>query len=199
MATNNPKELSYKNTLIFTIIAAIISILLLLVLLMKNGRQYLPFIVTLECGIFFIILMCITQIYINEQNVLKYMNSKDKIVTFSKCPDYFTKRTIGDKEICSNEYIYFDDNKNKFILKIYPLSTTKTIAFPTNHITTYDSNAPPKKYEKFPLNEIQTAADLSTVAEKCSVVTSPPGGKLSAYDDYSLIPWTTMRARCETV
>ena len=60
-------KVSYFNTMIFTIITGTFSLLLLLILLFKDGRKVLPLILTIEIGVFLIIAVCITQIIINYQ------------------------------------------------------------------------------------------------------------------------------------
>jgi uncharacterized membrane protein YhaH (DUF805 family) len=67
MAQNDNKNTSYFNTLIFTIVAGIISLLLLLALVFKPVRDHaMYFIIALEVGIFTIIAVCIYQIVITH-------------------------------------------------------------------------------------------------------------------------------------
>ena len=70
----NAYKKSYYNTLIFTIIAGVVSVALLCILILKKGQEYMPFIVTLEIGIFSIIALCITMILVNEFRQSKKMD-----------------------------------------------------------------------------------------------------------------------------
>ncbi len=200
MANDATRKTSYFNTLIFTILAGIVSVILLVLLFFKDFRKYLPFIVTLEIGIFTMIAWCIIQIYINEKALAKLRKNLDYQISFSTCPDYFTKRIIGDKEICSNEYIYIDGNKQKKIMKVYPQDDkTGSVAgmrpLPATLSTDYTGKE--QKWEKFPLNELENEPSFKTYAQKCApLFQDPSDSKLSYLKGYNLVPWTNMRSQC---
>ena len=67
MSGSDPKIKSYFNTLIFTIISGIFSLVLIATLFFDMFKKYIPFIVTVEIGLFLIIGYCIYKIYNNEQ------------------------------------------------------------------------------------------------------------------------------------
>lgn len=197
------KKISYFNTLIFTIIAGIFSILLLLLLFVKGFKTYLPFIITLEVGIFVIIAICIIQIILNERLFDKLKKNNSFNINFSSCPDYYTKRDIGTTEICSNEYIYTDEQSRKFIMKIYP-DDDKLYPLPASYTFDYientDTQSGQPKYEKFPLHEIENNTNLKTYNEKCAILnTDPTDLKLTNLKGYNLVPWTTMNAKCASL
>lgn len=199
MSNNDSKKISYYNTLIFTIISAIVSVLLLLVLLLKSGRDYLPFIITLEIGIFSIITFCVIQIIMGERNSEKNKQNEISKISFNTCPDYYLKKYNGDKELCSNEYIVKKGGIN-YIMKIYPADdpsnpTGGIRPLPSAHTFNYQGNE--VKYEKFHLSEIDNENRLKTMSDKCSVLYNEPSNpELSYMKGYNLTPWTTMRSKC---
>ncbi len=200
MANDATRKTSYFNTLVFTIIAGIISIILLVLLFFKDFKKYLPFIVTLEVGIFAMITWCIIQIYINEYALDKLRKNLDYQITFANCPDYFTKRLVGDKEICSNEYIYIDENKQKKIMKVYPVDDpSRPVSgmrpLPSTAVSDYKGGE--KKWEKFPLHEIENEPSFKTYSDKCApLFQAQTDAKVQYLDGYNLVPWTNMRSQC---
>lgn len=186
-------DLSYYNLLIFTILSAIISIILIIVVYLQDYKKYIPFIATLIFGIFGIILYIIIKVYLNN---LDYNN---QILTFDKCPEYFNKKIIDGKEICTNDSIYYDENNNQFILKVYPVDNiNKQFPLPSKLNLTYSQSD--NKYEKFPLNEINNTASLNNNTKKCSTiygtVTDPD---LATFNQYALTPWTNFKSQCASV
>ena len=199
MSDENMK-VSYFNTLIFTIFAGIVSLVLLVLLYFKGFNQYLPFIIALEVGLFGLILLCITQIILNEIYLDKLKKNLGYKVDFNICPDYYTKRNNGNKEICSSDYIYIDKNKKNWIMKIYPEDDPKNPtqgSRPLPSMVSFDYKETDAKYEKFPLNEIENEKTFKTYAEKCGVLAKDPQEPSLAYlKGYNLVPWTTMNSKC---
>lgn len=203
----NDNKQSYMHTLIFTIISGIFSILLLLALSFKGGRDYLPFIVTLEVGIFIIIIVCIYQIYKRAKLQEIFKQRGIKSIDFNICPDYFTKRADGDRDFCANEYIQTDENMQSKIIKIYPADDVidgKRVFPSTNNrdIATIVNNGRTspncQKCDGFYLDELDREPSLKTPREKCGPLFNPPSGSnLSYLSGYHLLPWTTMKAKCE--
>jgi hypothetical protein len=198
--SDEKRKVSYFNTLIFTIIAGIVSILLLVLLFFKGFNEYLPFIIALEVGIFSIIALCITQIILNERFLDKLKKNIRETINFNQCPDYYTKRETGDKEICSSDYIYKDKGNKNWIMKIYPEDDLLNRShgsrpLPANVSLDYIGNEP--KYEKFPLHEIENEPTFKTYDDKCApLTTDPQDPKLSYLRGYNLVPWSTMNSKC---
>lgn len=203
MANDATRKTSYFNTLIFTILAGIISLILLVLLFFKNFKQYLPFIITLEIGIFSMIAWCIIQIYINEKLLNKLRKNLDYQISFNSCPDYFTKRLIGEQEICSNEYIYIDDKKQRRIMKVYPADDKSGAVSgmrPLPATLSMDYKGNEKKWEKFPLNELENESSFKTYTQKCApLFQAPSDSKLKHLKGYDLVPWTNARSQCSIV
>jgi hypothetical protein len=188
------KKISYKNTLIFTIVSAVVSIILIVLLAFASFREYIYFIAIVEVAIFAIIGYCIYRIVTYEKRLEALRNEKSKTVSFSECPDYYIKQfDVKGAPFCSNEYRVKDQHSNEYIMKVYPSSveTPSTI----DQSTSID-NAP--KYDKFYLNEISSNKNLVTTKEKCGILYSEPTNpNLLQLKGYTEIPWTYMRSRCE--
>lgn len=194
------RKVSYFNTLIFTIFAGIVSLILLVLLYFKGFNQYLPFIIALEVGLFGLILLCITQIILNELFLDKLKKNMAYTMEFNACPDYYTKRDNGTKEICSADYVYIDKNKKQWIMKIYPEDDPKNPTLgvrPLPNLASFEYRGDEPKYEKFPLNEIENEKTFKTYADKCGPLTKDSQDpSLSYLKGYNLVPWTTMNSKC---
>jgi hypothetical protein len=190
---NENKKISYRNTLIYTIVTAVISLALLIMLAFKSFFDYVYLIAIVEVGIFIIIGYCIFKIINYEKSLEALKNQKRYYIPFTECPDYFVKKFNESGEpYCSNEYRIKDKNDNTYLMKVYP----DTVPLPTKHdaSTSVDQS---QKYEKFWLNQIQNAKELRTTKDKCSVVSvEPTDPKLAKYKGYTNVPWTYVRGRC---
>jgi len=148
--------------------------------------------------IFGIILICVIQILLNS----KSQKTNKYILTWDKCPDYYTKRTSGTQDICSSDYLYTDAYGIQWIMKIYPDDDTTIPGgmrpLPLTADLTYNGGEP--KYEKFPLTEISKENKLGTDAEKCGVLyNNPTSTSLSYLNGYNLVPWNIMTAKCDSI
>lgn len=191
--SNSSRKISYFNTLIFTIIAGILSLLLLAALFFDVLAQWKVFIITIEVGIFLIIGFCIWQIVANEALLDKYKKAKNFDVDFTTCPDYYITKMVDNKTICSNEYIVEDEYRNKQIMKIYPADNeakNEVYPLPNTHTTSYTDSSKPS--EKFESGYIQGSTELKDTAGRCGAVL----GQNTNYKLYSTIPWVGVRARC---
>jgi hypothetical protein len=192
---NSAKQISYIHTLIFSIIAGIVSVALLLVLLIKKLQSYTPFVVTLEIGIFIIVFSCLIQIWLNEMRLANLRKNGIPYISFDSCPDYYVKRVDGDKEFCSNEYVYQDKTGKKYIMKIYP--TERPVSLPAVHNQNMTTNSD-QPYDKFYLRSLESDPTLKSPSDKCAPLFTPPTDpNLSYLKGYDLLPWTTMRSKCE--
>jgi hypothetical protein len=191
---NENKKISYKNTLIYTIVNALISVILIIFLAFPNFREYMYFIAIIEIGIFIIIGYCIYRIITYEKYLESLKNQKNFYIPFTECPDYFVKKfDLKGEPYCSNEYRIKDKTENNYIMKIYPNS----VPLPLKHDDTINVDTS-QKYDKFWLNQIANSTKLKTVKEKCSVLSvEPTDPTLNEYKGYTGIPWTNIRGRCE--
>ena len=192
MKTN--KKVSYTNTLIYTVVNAILSLVILIVLFLKpEYNKYIYFIIVLEVGMVAIIAYCIYRIIRYEYLLKKMKDSRNVFIPFSECADYYVKKydTAGEP-YCSNEYRIKGNDNNEYMMKVYP----NGVPLPSVHdkTTSIDNS---QKYEKFWLNEIGKSSDLPTNRDKCNILEAEPTDpKLSKYNGYTGIPWTYVKARC---
>lgn len=188
------KKASYFNTLIFTIISGIVSLILLAMLFFDVFRPYIPFIITVEVGIFAIILFCIYKIYTIEKVNELIKADKNFSIDFMQCPDYYVTKKIDGKTICSNEYMIEDQYRKKSIMKIYPADVLgqTTYSFPQNHSVSYTNLTNPQ--EKFDLTSFATTRDLATNQQRCNAVF----GQNDTYRHYSKLPWTSIKSKCDS-
>lgn len=105
---------SYLNTLIFTIVAKVICIVMLLMLFLPIGQRYAYALLTVAICLIVIIIVSLYRIrsYTLKQKALKNaeMKSSTRLTT---CPDYYTKSVNNDGIICTNEYVA-PNNKVKY-------------------------------------------------------------------------------------
>lgn len=82
----------YVNTLIFSIIAGVVSFALLIVLIFASAsREFAYGIVTFELGLIGVILYLIISIYLYERKLRETGSDNNKfIVAVDTCPDYFS-------------------------------------------------------------------------------------------------------------
>lgn len=195
MAQNESSKISYFNTLIFTIISGIISLLLLLTLFFDIGKKYAYLVIGVEVGIFIIIGVCIIQI-INNEKKLKNMKklSSDKI-SFSQCPDYFMKVENNNVINCNNDFIVTTADGKQQKLKIYPADPSITMpnSLPVNN---------PDVKDTFPLFYLEQSTDLKDATQQCNIVINEPNPANTSIDfqnkfkGYSKLPWTYAKSRC---
>lgn len=200
--SQDARKISYFNTLIFTIVSAVVSVVILVLFYFKGLKPFWPFIIALEVGIFFIIGLCITTIILSELALEKKKNDRSYNIPFTSCPDYFTMTNKDNKTYCFNEYIYIDDYKRKFLMKVYPDDdpSDPNGVRPLPSIASSDIVANDPKHEKFNLAEIESEPTFKSAFDRCGpVINDPSDVKLAYLKGYKLLPWTSMRAKCESL
>ncbi len=200
---DNQKK-SYFRTLVFTVVAAILSLALFGLLFWKS--ELITFVAIVEAGIFAIIGYCIYAIVQHEKMLNAMGDPKNFKFGFDVCPDYYTKRsdTETNKDFCSNEYVVVDKNsplQKKLIMKIVDENT----ALPSTHSATFKSKdvvtglmLQPKPSDKFMLDDF-FAPELKTNKERCDVIDPNVVTQLESMQGYKNIPWTYTRSRCEGI
>ena len=200
MSSGDNKKTSYFNTLVFTIIAGIVSLCIMGLFFFDIGKEFMVFLIALEVGIFSIIAFTIFKIYKYEKDI----QSKGGALTmsFDECPDYYVKRDVGGKDYCFNEYHMQDVDGTNTIVKIQPLSIAGT-QVPMNQgtITASDSvDAQDPLYAKFELRKLQNDITIPSSEQKCSLVYSVPRTSqyTATYSHIPDLPWTYARSRCQS-
>lgn len=199
MAQSESSKVSYFNTLIFTIVSGIISLILLILLFLKIGQDWAYLILTVEVGIFIVIGICVFQIIRNEKIRNNLKNNLEERISFYECPDYFNKVSIDNINYCKNDHTYTNTDGRKYTMKIYPDDPSTPLPPSLPAVNT-------SKNESFPLNEIEQTVQFKTAIEECNMVLNEPNlaqasssaekDFLKKYEGYSKLPWTHARSRC---
>lgn len=100
----------YLNTMVFSIVAAVLSLMLLLLLLRgpPEARALSYMIITIEVGLLFVIVQAIVRIHLYERDLRKTAEkAQNNIVVVDGCPDYWTlsKRKKDMASVCSSRYV----------------------------------------------------------------------------------------------
>lgn len=114
----------YWNTLIFTILAGLVSIALLLFMLTGSdlAASLSVFVIAVQLGLLVIIVVCVYRIIIHEQRIENQEKTGSKnTMSVSSCPDYWVKteakqcRNDGHVMIGTNQTVDLDDYDMKTI------------------------------------------------------------------------------------
>ena len=104
--TNRHAKL-YTNTMVFAIIAGIVSLMLLALLYFGAGTEmFSALIITVEIGLLFVIVLSVLRILnVERKNRKLAKNSIDNLLAVKTCPDYWTmhETSIGEKK-CKRAY-----------------------------------------------------------------------------------------------
>lgn len=194
--TNESSRVSYFNTLIFTIVSGILSLLLLLSLFIDIVKEHaFYFIIAVEIGIFTVIAICIYQIVKNEK--MQKNKKLDIKLSFYECPDYFNKIEENSETYCYNNYQVFDARGKSYVLRIYPESVQLPNSLPVANID---------KNEKFNLYQIEQNPEFKNAKDQCAFIVAEPDTNtaisadqqrmMDQYKGYSTLPWTHAQSRC---
>lgn len=202
MAENKVKKVSYYNTLVFTIISGIISLLLLGLLFFNFAKDFKLGIIALEIGIFTVILVCIAQIIYNENFINKLKKNHNVRISFDSCPDYFTKlQDSHQKAYCSNEYIYEDEALNKFLIKVYPENQIPPSDHdPRSMDLLTESDKPAGPIDKFYIDELESKTKNKNSTDIYKDTCAPlfkDNYNNNGLVGYTELPWTTLRSKCD--
>jgi len=192
------REISYFNTLIFTIVAGVVSLILLSTLFFSAMKPYLVGIVTIEIGIFIIIGYCIYKIVKNDNTIRDLMKKNKIVINFDECGDYYVKRTdSAGKMYCTNDYIITDDTNRKFIMKIVGSNMNVPGMNKINYSSSNTAFYRDDRTETYMLRELADNSNMPTYQEKCKPLYEDVSG-LEVYKPYKNIPWTYARSRCDS-
>jgi hypothetical protein len=200
MAATNNNKISYFNTLIFTIIAGVVSLGVVSLLFFDFGKQIIYFIVAFEVGVLGIIAYCIYKIIKGEMDK---NNKKDKyVVRFDQCPDYYSSKIINNKEYCVADYIVRNDKGDVTVMRIFPEKDARgSISAPASINLDYANQTGTDYKYKFELRQLEQDPKIPTFEEKCKYLYTqpPPNPKYNAYRHFTQIPWTYAKSRCASL
>lgn len=209
--TNSLKQQSYFRTLVFTVMAALVSVMLMvLVFFVPQTRDYLALIITIQIGLFLIIAYCIRSVMNKEKDFDNMSNPDNYVVKFDSCPDYFNRKldAVSKRFYCSNEYVVphpYDPSRQVIAKMMLHDPTNVAIQFPDNHSNEYMNTqgavaSKPLPSEKFYIDVLYDKS-LKTIADKCALVDESsvrevPNDPIENRKEYKQLPWTSVRSRC---
>jgi hypothetical protein len=97
----------YINTMVFTIIAGILSAALFVLLWMGSDtvREFAHLIITIELGLLAIIIYAVLRVYMYERKLAEQQgNILKNAISVRLCPDYWTMHERNGKRSCNNTY-----------------------------------------------------------------------------------------------
>jgi hypothetical protein len=193
-------KISYFNTLVFTIITGVASLVLLSLLFFDIGKEFIYFIITFEIGIFVIIAYCITKIILGEMS--KKKNTTGYVVSFDQCPEYYVKENIEGVEYCNNEFTTVDKiTGRKYLMKLFPAEINNFPVEPEQTVIK-GPKAGSTTYDYFPMRNLENDPDFRTMEEKCNLLFKAPTSNEDKYKEhtfYTYIPWTYAKSRCQSL
>lgn len=187
---------SYINTLVFTLVVGLLSLLLLLGMIFTTAMgTYAWFVITLEVGFFAIILWNLIQITTYESRVRKMThNAAKNSLVAQTCPDYFTMSysTTGETE-CINVFKGVSPAKERFIMLFVPSTSSEQVVDDATKstMTRFTVNPPDMKIAMKTFEEKRVEDACKIVQGRADLASSP-----SEPNNYT-VPWTDLRNKCE--
>jgi len=193
------KKIEYFNTLIFTVITGIVSLIVLCMLFFDFGKKFVYLIIMFELGVFVIIGLCIYEIMKAET---KKTNVDGYQIRFNQCPDYYSSVSLNGTDYCMNWFQGKDAFGKDVIIRVYPLQDsfgneiTVNKEFPASELTPAQTST----YTNFALYDLEKEERLPTQNKKCDVIFKPSRDtNLAKYAGHSVVPWTYARSRCQSL
>ena len=171
-----PSAQSYKNTLIFSVIASVLSLGLLAAMFFVPSLQaYFYLVFTIELGLVFVIVASLWTILSYEKKARAELNSLAQNGLASRsCPDYFTPVYTSEGETeCRNCYVGRDPDGTPIALRFRNVSPD----------------------ESDPGTVQLTDLDGKIAKDACRIVDP---GTATANANFS-VPWTEIRPKCTAV
>lgn len=195
MSSNIRKNTSYINTLIFAIVAGVVSVGLLVVIMYANVDDYKYALITIEAGLIGVIVYALVRIYIDESTAARMASNAHKNALLAKnCPDYYTMvNSAKSGQQCINTFKGVAPTGDPFVMVYTPSGRFKE-----------DSGMGGKKKVIFSGNPPDSSIDIKafedqSVQEACLFVAGRPvdgDTNTKTSNNYS-IPWTDMRSKCD--
>jgi hypothetical protein len=186
---------SYVNTLVFAIVAGMISLILLLGLLFTTAMgAYSWFVITLEVGLITIIIWTLVRIFTYESRMRRMnRNATKNALVAQTCPDYYTvfHDAVGSAD-CRNIFRGRSPANEEFVMVYVPGTNFEADPAVRGGII-FKSNPPDHRIEmkKFEDKRINDTCAIVQGRDPSSADAMP----LEA-NNYN-IPWTDLRTKCE--
>jgi hypothetical protein len=121
----------YFNTMVFTVISGIVSLMLLLVMFYAPDfmREYAILIITVEIGLLLNIIIALVRIFRYERRMQELgKNSAANLVGVKTCPDYWTLKELDDgRRECHRQYLAPDDGTHERKVTFQMPGTSDTV------------------------------------------------------------------------
>jgi hypothetical protein len=188
---------TYVNTMVFAIIAGMVSIALLCTLLLSESlTEYLFAIITIEVGLVAIIIFALYRIIAYEAKMRSAVNNASRnAFAANNCPDYYTLKYSSngiDQNTCTNMFRGKSPDGFSYVMYFVPSekfqrtgqgSSVRFLGNPANNSILI------KSMETMPIDQA------------CKMVQGLPeesDGKKANPNNYT-IPWTDLRPKCESI
>lgn len=159
---------NYMNTLIFSIVAKAVCVIILGSLIFEATKPYIAFLLTVVVGLLLIIIAAMyAVITYNNELAKKKLELADLKIINASCPDYY-KRDVDDNGnvVCLNDYNTPDNEiEYKFVLE------------------------KPEEQESINTINIDTLFNDKNLKDTCET-------QFSGSSVYTKIPWTSLKPQC---
>jgi len=161
---------SYLNTLIFTIIAEGITVLVIGILAIQAVRPFAAFLITLEIGLIVVILWTLYAIHRYHKRMAKQFKLlRNKHVLNVPCPDYYVRDSDDNGNlVCKNDYT---SPNGRLKIKFMP------------------NGDDPSANESIDEIKVQNVFEDRTLQDVCQK-------ELSSEGVFGKIPWSSMKPNC---
>lgn len=193
------KKIEYFNTLIFTVITGIVSLIVLCLLFFDFGKKFVYLIIVFELGVFIIIGMCIYEIVKAEG---RKKDVDGYTIRLDQCPDYYSSVSLNGTDYCMNWFFGKDAFGKKVLMRVYPLRDAfgNEISVEPEIQRSALTPTATNNYANFALYDLEKEERLPTQNKKCDVIfKTPTDTNLSKYAGHSVVPWTYARSRCQSL
>lgn len=188
---------SYVNTLVFSIIAGLVSIALLVALIMSPAvGDYAYIVVTVEIGLVLIIVHALYRILSYESSMRRAasLTSKRQIIA-DTCPDYFTTGYDMNGSIsCTNLFRGTDNTGKQFLMAYVPSSAYYKDSM-GNIVFTGNSADRVIKLSDF---EGKTFDEGCKVVQGRGVDADNKDSQPQVANNFT-IPWSDLRPKCDAI
>jgi multisubunit Na+/H+ antiporter MnhF subunit len=184
---NNTSPKTYWNTLIFTIVASLVSLIILFLLIYyPSTRDYVVGALIVEVGILTIIIMAIYSAWSTEKKLKEKRDpGTDFNVTLTACPDYFLYMAATSSNVGATCVNGFPSGSNIY----YFAKQNCTGVTLTDPSCTLDGSTTTAGY----------SIDLKNYDQKTVISTCSNVNTTSVASPFYSIPWTDVKERCNSL
>ena len=188
----------YVNTMVFSIVAGLLSIALLVALVfVQSLNAYIYAIATIEVGLLAIIILSLYSIMAYESKVRKALTNAGKnSIAANSCPDYYTMRFSENgptNNTCRNFFSGKMPSGSRYVMYYVPSGTYTSVTGPKQGVV-FSGNPADGNIK---IKSLETM----TMTDACKVIQGLPQEsdvEKTTANNYT-IPWTDLRPKCENI